>query len=423
MLRVLRATLALLAMLVLLAAPASIQAQPIDLGTPASIGGIRFTVDVQVAPSATGGGVVRGSYTVSYDALPFLRHGGGYRARYELTAILYDSDDRQVIGDSWRGSVEVDNYEDTNARRRALADEFEFRVQPGRYLLKVELTSIDTRAVGRVERHLTVPEMVAGEVTIGTLVFEKQPEREEVDGAGAVLNPTRMYGEDQPVASVRVPVYGVEGTTYSLELSVMDERGSRIKSVADTITQRGFLTEYAWDFSVLDMEVGYYVLDARVRPHSGGDAAQAKARFRVVTSPLSWGQDPDKMLDQISYVATRVEVERLASVPPEEREPLWEEFWASRDPHPATEENEFKTEFLRRLGYANSHFRSIVEGWQTDMGRIYIQHGEPDDVDSQPIGQMLNAWEIWYYYSEHTKYIFVDRQGFGEFVLYETSRI
>jgi len=57
------------------------------------------------------------------------------------------------------------------------------------------------------------------------------------------------------------------------------------------------------------------------------------------------------------------------------------------------------------------------------MGRVYIQYGEPDDVDSQPVGRMLNAWETWYYYSEHTKFIFVDREGFGEYTLVEKSRI
>ncbi len=113
----------------------------------------------------------------------------------------------------------------------------------------------------------------------------------------------------------------------------------------------------------------------------------------------------------------------LSSVPPEERGPVWDEFWARRDPNPATKVNEFKAEFLRRLGYANAQFRSIVEGWQTDMGRIYIQHGDPDDIDVQGVGQMLSAWEIWYYYRDHTKYMFVDEEGFGEFVLHEISRI
>jgi GWxTD domain-containing protein len=395
---------------------------PVDMGPPESMGGLRFAADVAVAPSATGGGVVRINYAIAYDALPFLRYNDGYRARYELTAILYDDRDRQVTGDSWRGSVEVATYDETNARETAAANEIEFAVEPGRYKLKVELLSIDTRAKGLVEREVVVPKMVPGKMTIGTILFMKEASEADTLG-GSESNPTRIYGEEQPVAIVRVPVYGVVGTRYSIELAVRSEKGTAEKSLKDTVDQTGFLTEYVWEFSVLDLAVGSYVFEADVRPLPKGEDTEAKARFRVVTSPLSWGKDQDKMLEQISLVASRDEVETLASVPPDERGPLWDEFWKSHDPDPLTEQNEFKLEFLRRLGYANAHFSGLTEGWLTDMGRIYIQNGEPDDIESQPVGQMLNAWEIWYYYGEHTKYVFIDRQGFGEFVLYETSRI
>ncbi|MBD3368147.1 MAG: GWxTD domain-containing protein [Candidatus Eisenbacteria bacterium] len=129
------------------------------------------------------------------------------------------------------------------------------------------------------------------------------------------------------------------------------------------------------------------------------------------------------MIEQIGYVASRDEVERLLDTPPDQRDEAWEAFWASRDPTPDDGVNEFRREFIRRIGYANLHFRSTVPGWRTDMGRIYIQYGEPDDVESQPVGRMLNAWEVWYYYREHTKFVFVDREGFGEFALVERTRI
>ncbi|MEA3409369.1 MAG: hypothetical protein U9Q95_03375, partial [Candidatus Eisenbacteria bacterium] len=82
--------------IVVLVLAASIVARgvPMDAGTPASIGGIRFAADIAVVPSANGEGAVRISYAVMYDALQFLRHGDGYRARYEVTAILYDREDR-----------------------------------------------------------------------------------------------------------------------------------------------------------------------------------------------------------------------------------------------------------------------------------------------------------------------------------------
>ncbi len=394
-----------------------------DAGTPASIGGIRFAADVAVAPSAKGEGTVRISYAVMYDALHFLRHEDGYRARYEITAILYDRKGHQVTGDSWCEMVMVATYDETNDRRTASADELVFFVPPGRYSLKLELTSLDTRAVGTIEREVTVPRMVPGELSLGTVLFETGNAGGGEDAAEPVLNPSRAYGEDRPDVRVRIPVYGTPDSRYAIEITVRDERGLLKKSHEDTLVQTHFLREYVYEFTVLDLEVGAHVLEVEVTPLPEGEEVSARSRFRVVTSPLSWGEDEEKMLAQISYVATRDEMDLLTSVPPEERGPAWDEFWAGRDPDPTTAANEFKTEFLRRVGYANAQFRSIIDGWQTDMGRIYIQHGEPDDIDSQSVGQMLNAWEIWYYYGEHTKYVFVDREGFSEFVLHEISRI
>lgn len=403
------------------AACAASAAAPIDVGTPPSMGTIRFSADVAVAPAADGGGTISVTYTVNYRSLNFLRREDGYRARYEVTAILYDSDGRQVTGDNWRHSVFVTSYEETNSRLKEESDTVVFSVSPGRYTLKLEMRSLDTSASGFIERRVDVPEMLPGALTVGTMAFERHAAGGP--GSGTFPNPTRAYGENLPTAVVRIPVYGAPGTRYVLDATVSNHRGALAKGTTDTLEQTGFLTEFVYEFSVLDMEVGSYVVRAEVRPLPDGDESDVRARFRVVTSPLSWGQDQDKMIAQISYVAGRDEVERLKSVPPELRDVAWDEFWERHDPDTATEENEFKTEFLRRLAYANSTFSSIVEGWQTDMGRVYIQNGEPDEIESEPVGQMLNAWEIWYYYGHHTKYIFVDREGFGEFILYETSRI
>jgi hypothetical protein len=166
-----------------------------DAGTPASIGGIRFAADVAVAPSANGEGTVKIDYAVMYDALHFMRHGDGYRARYEITAILYDRKGRQITGDSWCETVTVATYDETNERHTASADEFLFVVPPGRYNLKLELTSLDTRAVGAIEREVTVPQMVPGELSLSTVVFETDAVVGGEGGVTSVRNPTRTYGE------------------------------------------------------------------------------------------------------------------------------------------------------------------------------------------------------------------------------------
>lgn len=395
----------------------------VDPGTPVSMGGIRFAADVVAAPSIEGRGAIEITYAVIYDQLLFLKTGDGFRARIEVTAIIYDSRGRQVAGDTWRRTIDADTYEKTNSRQEAIREVLTVPVAPGRYSLKLEVASLDTRAFGVTERQIEVPEVEPGELAIGTVTFERRKYSDPDAPDIFARNPTREYGEDFPDVRLRIPVYADPGTRLELAWSAEDTDGRAQASGVDTVAQSSFLTEYTREFSVLDFEVGPYIGRVRVRPVTGGDERTARARFLVITSPKSWGEDFEKMITQISYVATRDEVERLLDAAPDERDLAWQAFWEARDPDPATEENELKTEFLRRLGYANTRFRSIVEGWQTDMGRVYIQYGEPDDVDSQPIGEMLHAWETWYYYSEHTKFIFVDKEGFGEFRLVESSPI
>lgn len=397
--------------------------QVVDQGAQMSYGEIRFGADATAIPHPDGTATIEVSYQVQYDELIFLREGDEYVARYDLTAIAYDDDDRQIAGDSWRETVRVVRYADTNSRNRSHGGVLSLGVGPGRHTLKLELASVDTRATGTIEKVISVPDVRRGKVTVGTPIFEARALRPESGDAAYVANPMRDYGEDRPVVRVRVPVYGDSTAVYNVTTEVLTERGELVESFEDTLEPTGFRTDLIHEFGVLDYEVGEYVLRAKAGERGDGTSASARAVFRVVTSPRSWGGDFDTMVDQISYVASREEVERLVDAPVDEREEAWREFWASRDPDPETPANEFKREFIRRIGYANLHFRSTVPGWQTDMGRIYIQYGEPDDVESQPVGRMLNAWEVWYYYREHTKFIFVDREGFGEFKLVERTRI
>ena len=411
------------ALAALAALVATAAAQPLDQGMPPSFGEIRFRADATAIPHPDGTATIEISYQVAYDELVFLKEADEYVARYDLTAIAYDSDGRQIAGDSWREIIRVDRYADTNTRTRSHGGVLSLGVGPGRHSLKLEIRSVDTRAYGVVERQIVVPEVRRGRVTVGTPIFEARAVHAGTDQTAYVPNPLRDYGEERPVVRVRIPVYGDSSAAYLVTTEVLSEKGELIEAFADTIVPSGFRTDLIREFGVLDYEVGLYILKVRAGESEDEGTAGTRATFRVVTSPRSWGGDFDVMIEQLSYVATRDEIEWLVDTPVEKRDRAWDEFWASRDPDPEDGVNQYKREFVRRIGYANLHFRSTVPGWRTDMGRIYIQYGEPDDVESQPIGRMLNAWEIWYYYREHTKFTFVDRDGFGEFVLVERSSI
>ena len=93
--------------------------------------------------------------------------------------------------------------------------------------------------------------------------------------------------------------------------------------------------------------------------------------------------------EDVAYIITDQERAAFKTLQTDdEHEQFITDFWKRRDPTPGTPENEFKEEHYRRIAYTNEHFStpSGLSGWKTDMGRIYITFGPPDEIDSHPDG-------------------------------------
>jgi len=108
---------------------------------------------------------------------------------------------------------------------------------------------------------------------------------------------------------------------------------------------------------------------------------EEKLRKELETPYRKW------LNEEVVYIITDEEKKAFkAFSTDEEREQFIEQFWLRRDPTPDTEENEFREEHYRRIAYANERFASGIPGWKTDRGRIYIEYGPADEVESHPSG-------------------------------------
>jgi GWxTD domain-containing protein len=99
--------------------------------------------------------------------------------------------------------------------------------------------------------------------------------------------------------------------------------------------------------------------------------------------------DPEnaEFLSKVSYIITKEERKIFLELPDKEKEKFREEFWKRRDPDLETEENEFKTEYFKRLERAAEIFMGEGRpGWLTDRGRIYVLFGPPADRMTYPMG-------------------------------------
>jgi GWxTD domain-containing protein len=108
---------------------------------------------------------------------------------------------------------------------------------------------------------------------------------------------------------------------------------------------------------------------------------EAKLKRELETPYKRW------LNEEVGYIISDEERKVFKTLQTDdERQTFIENFWLRRDPTPDTEENEYREEHYRRIAYANDRFASGIPGWKTDRGRIYIEYGPPDEIDSHPSG-------------------------------------
>ena len=124
--------------------------------------------------------------------------------------------------------------------------------------------------------------------------------------------------------------------------------------------------------------------------------------------------------EDVHYIITneeRTAFERLRT--DEERVQFIEQFWLRRNPVPDSVENEFRTEYYRRIAYVNQRFGTLsgMPGWQTDRGKVYITLGPPDEVRTLSVGFAVEIWRYRYVEGLGANILitFSDPSGSGEF--------
>jgi GWxTD domain-containing protein len=106
-----------------------------------------------------------------------------------------------------------------------------------------------------------------------------------------------------------------------------------------------------------------------------------------------WYQGP------VRYIITHQEVKAYKALETEaERATFIDWFWQRRDIVPSTPANEFRDRFEQRVFEATRKFGATsTPGWKTDMGKIYILIGPPDDVINDLVAKTHRGTVTWSY--------------------------
>jgi len=165
------------------------------------------------------------------------------------------------------------------------------------------------------------------------------------------------------------------------------------------------------------MGLGSYEIEVALKDENNTALARANSfKFRIIRSAQWLEENYEEEVRYLKYLATKREMKQLISVPENERAVAIKAFWDKMDPVPATAINELKVQYFERIEYANRNFTSEqTEGWETNMGEVYIMLGPPSEIYGSRINQ------IWVYERENLVFYFFNhnlrnRHDFDEYV-------
>jgi len=373
-------------------------------------------------------------YKVVNDHLQFIRTDGTYRADFQVVCVVYNNEDQQVTGDEVSGSQWAETYDQTNARDIFVEGHFQFPLAPGEYRMRTWIEGQHTGEMVRTESRAQIPDFQRSDLTISGLLLAdeiapgetaSQGSGDRYERHGLLMAPkvNHIFSDQHPQMWCYFEIYDMkssspEPSAYQAVYEIIDPSGQTVLSDTASIPRKGMVSDAFKDFQVATLEEEQYLLRVTVRDREDGRAASREAPFQVRWSTMGQvAKDYKEAVEQLRYIATDEEYKKLKEAEGEQRREVWLEFWKERDPTPGTPANEMRTEYYRRIEYANANFSVVSTGWRTDRGRVYIVYGPPDDIERHPMEIDGRPYQIWHYYSTNRRFYFVDEDGYGDYKL------
>lgn len=394
----------------------------------------KFRVDYAAFASDEEPGKVRLEifYQFYNSILTFDHVGVNYEAEYELKVVVFDKHKNRVASAERIRTVTVNSQSRAVSTSEFRANQFDFELKPDKYKVELTLNDLNGDNVYREQLKIKLKDfrrrlptmsdiemvMAIGSLTNDSSVFAK-------GDFSVVPGLTREYragdddkmffyfevypGEDSDSRAVVVVTIRQPFRSMVYRDSLHVDFGEPVSRQLRQVSTKGYLP-------------GDYILEISLLGRRDKRLDHRKEEFTIKYSHEAMlVRDFKAATQQLRYIAESREMDAFKDVETlEDRQRVFDDFWASKDPTPGSAENEFKNEFYRRVGVSNKNFGYMrTAGWRTDRGRIYIVFGEPDQIDDYPLVIETRPYQEWHYYhgGRYRRFMFVDESEDGDYRL------
>lgn len=372
---------------------------------------------------------------VPYQSLSFLRSDKGvFFAKYQISLKCYDQNDDLLEEKIIDRTVQTKEYDDVQGLNANFDPSlFSFFLQEGRYRVNLTITDQITKTKYERNREISAVNFSKYRFALSGLMIVS----DIIDADGNASITPFLSDNISNLENGFFVFFEAYNNEKSQNIDFIYElwNDSKIIEVGNRVTkfvEKGTNQVYLRIPSPKNLLTGtYYLKTIALLPSSDSiyDESQylAVSQRTIKYSPTLAGnvvENLDIAIRQLRYVANNAQIryiEEGASY--EQKLNRFREFWSALDPTPNTQRNEAFEEYYKRVEYVNSRFKSYQQGWQTDMGMVYIIFGSPASVDRrQDYYNPSRVYERWIY-TNNREFIFVDNNGFGDFKLLTPTTI
>jgi GWxTD domain-containing protein len=391
-----------------------------------------FFSEINAFPSLNDNWVLCYTFRIPYNHLVFVKDNTVYKAGFslaiEVTDTLGNFVDRQIKD----FGIVVSNYQETDSGLLFYQGMLTFHLHKANYNFLPIITDINSKDELKLKKIQVLASTERYKNLLPLLVLNNKK--------------VKCGNNENPVLTNYDGLVPFNNSNYDLIIPSIDTTIENLKAIIindeDTVFNSNINESnvYSLDFQVCDSQI---VLDQKgeiiptrnfIIRNLSNHFLEGNLTFLFFkddgTKPFItqyrqciWFDKPNSLMNPefaikiLKYMTNNDEIGKLLGVKEKNYKKELFNFWKKYDATPSTQFNEVMSEYYKRVDYTAKNFGSVSnkKGFETDRGRIYIQNGQPKKIErnSNSDGKVYETW----FYDKGKQFIFIDKQGTGEFPL------
>ena len=408
-----------------------------------SQGDLIFTADINTFRAFIGKTKLEIYYIIKLKDLQFQTVNNTLKASFSTRLTITDSTDQKIVSKEIINSTIAHSRIEMMQENKVVINQINQYLSPGKYQIQLQINDLNSKKSGscdistRIVSYDSNVLSISGIQLASAIKVDTSTNKFVKNNNYVKPNPARQFIFSRSNLNFYFEIYNLVpndsefANTFTLSYAIRDTNGnSLIDYPSKNIKKPGDSCVKVQAIDIKDFETGDYQLVVTVQDNFSNQEISAIKKFAIYQPELTnWilpmtKEDIKNYRNQIKYFATHQQLDLFDRLSPKGKEQFLLDFWRSKDTTPETPANEFLQDCFSRIHYANNNFKGKDDGLNSDMGRIFVIYGQPDDIENHTMGMDSKAYEIWSYFttgSGKQSFVFVDRNNTGIYYLVHST--